>query len=165
MQAVFYEQYGDVSALQFGDRPRPSIGANDVLVEMRAAGLNPVDFKIRAGYIQNWPQQFPIITGWDVAGVVVEVGIDCKKFKIGDEVYSYNRPAFDDANFGPSEEKIGANGCCAQYVKVAEWKLAHKPKTITFSEAGGIPLAALTAFQVLLLRLECYKLLYVIGII
>lgn len=110
-------------------------------------GLNPVDYKLRNNWIPAWPQALPIITGWDVAGVVVEVGSEVQKFQVGDEVYSYNRPAFDDPLHAPNEPVIGVDGCCAEYVKVAEWKVALKPKSINFAEASGIPLACLTSYQ------------------
>jgi NADPH:quinone reductase-like Zn-dependent oxidoreductase len=109
--------------------------------------LNPVDYKIRNHWIPDWPQALPIITGWDVAGVVVEIGSEVQNFKVGDEVYAYNRPAFDDPTHAPTESPIGVDGCCAEYVKVAEWKAALKPKSISFAEASGIPLACLTSYQ------------------
>ncbi|KNC70229.1 hypothetical protein SARC_17245 [Sphaeroforma arctica JP610] len=130
------------------DRPRPTAGAKDLIVEMKGAGINPVDWKIRAGYLKDaWPMELPIITGWDVSGTVVEVGSEVTNFKVGDEVYSYNRPAFDNPEYAATEDLIGRDGCCAEYVKVAEWKAAHKPKSINHFEAGGIPLAGLTAYQ------------------
>mmetsp|Transcript_22236 Transcript_22236/g.22938 ORF Transcript_22236/g.22938 Transcript_22236/m.22938 type:complete len:327 (+) Transcript_22236:234-1214(+) len=147
MKAVFYEEYGDISKFQIGDRPRPVPGPKDVLIQMKGAGLNPVDYKLRNHWIPDWPQALPIITGWDVAGVVVEVGSEVQKFKVGDEVYSYNRPAFDDPEHAPTEQVIGVDGCAAEYVRVAEWKVALKPKSISFAEASGIPLACLTSYQ------------------
>jgi NADPH:quinone reductase-like Zn-dependent oxidoreductase len=110
-------------------------------------GLNPVDYKIRNHWIPDWPQALPIITGWDIAGVVVEAGAEVQDFKVGDEVYAYNRPAFDNPTYASTESVIGVDGCCAEFVKVAEWKIAHKPKSVSFAEASGIPLACLTSYQ------------------
>lgn len=80
------------------------------------------------GYIPHWPSSFPLITGWDVSGVIEEVGSEVTKFNVGDEVYSYNRPAFDEPERAATEGTIGVNGCCAEFVSVAEWKVALKPK-------------------------------------
>jgi len=141
--AVTYEKYGDSSVLQYGSRPRPEVKADEVLIAVTAAGVNPVDYKIRRGYIQGWPQSFPIIPGWDVAGVVVEAGADCKRLKVGDSVWSYNRPEFLEGK----DEAIGTNGCYSEFVAAAERKVAKKPEGLSHIEAGATPLAALTAYQ------------------
>lgn len=136
MQALFYTEYGGRDVFQLGTQPKPAVGPHDVLVRTKSAGLNPVDWKLRGGYIPSWPQQLPIITGWDVAGVVEEVGAEVTKFAVGDEVYSYNRPAFDNAEIAAAEGPIGLNGCMAEFVSVADWKLAKKPASSSFPEAG-----------------------------
>ena len=117
---------------------------------MIAAGVNPVAWKLRKGFIKAWPQAFPIIPGWDAAGVVEAVGPSCTRVKVGDEVFAYTRPAWDMGEAHPESagEKIGG-GCCAEYVAVKEWKVAKKPATATFAQAGAIPLAGLTAWQAL----------------
>lgn len=149
MTAVSYDEYGGLDKMMVGPKPKPTtLKPSEVLVEMKGAGINPVDNKIREGYIKDWPQSLPIITGWDVCGVITMVGEDVAGWKVGDEVYSYNRPAFD----GSEEEKkdeavIGVDGCAAEYVRVKAWKLAKKPTNLSFAEAGGVPLVGLTAHQ------------------
>lgn len=148
MTAVFYEEYGGVEKMKVGERPKPApLRPGEVLIETRAAGLNPVDWKIREGLIKAWPQALPIITGWDTSGTIVEVGSEVADYKVGDEVYSYNRPAFESPELGADDEPIGVDGCCAQVVRSATWKIAPKPKTLSFPQAGAVPLAALTAYQ------------------
>jgi NADPH:quinone reductase-like Zn-dependent oxidoreductase len=148
MQAAVYEEYGDASKLQYKtDYPVPQISDTEVLVEVKAAGVNPVDYKIRNGWIQGWPQSFPIIPGWDVAGVVKQTGSKVTKFNVGDEVYSYARPAWDMDVEDSRSEKIRDNGTYAQFIAVKEWKLAHKPKNVSFEVAASIPLAGLTSWQ------------------
>lgn len=148
MTAVFYEEYGGVEKMIVGERPKPAtLRPSEVLIEARAAGINPVDWKIREGFLKSWPQTLPIITGWDVSGTIVGVGSEVTDYKIGDEVYSYNRPMFDSPELGADDVPIGVDGCCAQFVRSAAWKVAPKPKTLTFPQAGAVPLAALTAYQ------------------
>jgi len=146
MQAIVYDDYGHADKLQYKTYPVPVPQDNEVLIKVHAAGVNPVDWKIREGYLrQAMPHKLPIIPGWDVAGTIQSVGANCTRFKVGDEVFSYNRPApeVDDCK----DEQIADNGCCAEYVAVKEWKVASKPKTLTFESAAGVPLAALTAWQ------------------
>jgi len=148
MTAVFYEDYGGADKMIIGERPKPApLHPGEVLIKTRAAGINPVDYKIREGYLKDWPQKLPIITGWDVSGTIVEVGSEVTDHKVGDEVYSYSRPAFDRPELFADDSPIGVDGCCAEFVKSAAWKVAPKPKTLTFPEAGAVPLAALTAYQ------------------
>lgn len=79
--------------------------------------------------------------------MITEVGVDVKDYVVGDEIFAYNRPAFDDETRAKSEPPIGVDGCAAEFVKVAAWKLAKKPKTMSFAEAAAVPLAGLTAYQ------------------
>ena len=105
---------------------------------MHAAGVNPVDMAIRAGYLAGaYPHHFPIIPGWDVAGVVEAVGPAVVGFAPGDEVFGYVRR--DDVQWGTAAELVPAPQRC----------LAHKPESLSFAEAGALPLAGLTAYQAL----------------
>jgi NADPH:quinone reductase-like Zn-dependent oxidoreductase len=134
MKAVRIHKYGGPEVLIFEDAPRPEPGSAEVLIRVRAAGVNPVDWKIRAGYLKDIrPYTFPLILGWDVSGVVQATGPGASKFKIGDEVYS--RP--DSAR----------NGAYAEYIAVKEFEVAFKPRSIDHVHAGAIPLACLTAWQ------------------
>lgn len=136
MKAVYIENYGGTEQLKYGFLPKPDIGPSDVLIEAYAASVNPVDWKIREGYLAEYlPYKFPLILGWDVAGVVVSVGDQVSRFRVGDEVFS--RPATE------------RNGTYAEYVAVDEHLVAPKPRNISFEEAASVPLAGLTAWEAL----------------
>lgn len=138
MKAMSYAAYGDNSALEYGDVPEPKVGPGEVLVRVKAAGVNPVDWKVMSGGLDGFLNiTFPAIPGWDVAGVVERVGLDAGEFSVGDEVFSYARKDFV---YG---------GTMAEYVTVPVRMLAKKPASMTFEEAGATPLAGLTALQVL----------------
>lgn len=125
--------------LQEADVPEPTVGEHDVLVRVEAAGLNPLDEKIRAGeFKQILPYKLPLILGNDVAGTVIGVGRAVRGFKPGDEVYAR-----------PDQDRIGT---FAERIAVAEGDLALKPASISMEEAGSLPLAALTAWQALVER-------------
>jgi len=136
MRAVVINEYGDKNVLVEKELPKPEIQANHVLVEVYATSINPIDWKLRAGYLKkmlDW--SFPIILGWDVAGKIVEVGSEVKNFQVGDEIFA--RP--DTTN----------KGTYAEFTTVDEELLANKPSNLTFEEAASIPLAGLTAWQCL----------------
>jgi len=134
MKAVRIHDYGNVDVLKIEDIPIPEITDNDVLIKVYAASVNPVDWKVREGLVR-WRNlhQLPLTLGWDVSGVVEKTGINVKKFKFGDEVYS--RPAID------------RNGSYAEYIAVRESEIAFKPKSITHGEAASIPLVGLTVWE------------------
>lgn len=137
MQAAFISKYGQNEKLVFGEVDIPLMGDNDVLVEIHAASLNPIDFKIRDGKLKFLrAYSFPLIVGHDLAGVVSAVGSKVTRFKKGDQVYS--RP------------RNGRTGSLAQYIAIDENELAHMPKNLTYSEAASIPLVGLTSWQALL---------------
>lgn len=136
MKAVFYEQYGDPDVLQYGEQPDPKVGPDSVLVDVRASSVNPVDWKITAGYLDGaLPTYFPVIPGWDVAGVVVQPGPSVTEFQAGDEVIGYVR--MDTVGLGTFAEQVAAP------VRA----LARKPKNVSWAEAATMPLAGLTAYQ------------------
>lgn len=137
MRAAFITKYGPTEKLVFGDVTIPAMGAADVLVEIYAASLNPIDFKIRDGkirFIRSY--SFPLIFGHDLSGVVTAVGSKVTQFKKGDKVYS--RP------------RNGRTGSLAQFIAIDESDLALMPKNLTYSEAASIPLVGLTSWQALL---------------
>jgi NADPH:quinone reductase-like Zn-dependent oxidoreductase len=134
MKAIRIHNYGDVEALSYEDAPLPEPGPVDVRVRVHAAAVNPVDWKIRAGYLaQVVPHKMPLTIGWDVSGVVDQVGAEVSHLAVGDAVYS--RP------------NIARDGCYAEYVVVAASELAAKPNTLSHNEAAAVPLAGLTAWQ------------------
>ncbi|MEW2044345.1 NADP-dependent oxidoreductase [Streptomyces sp. NPDC005476] len=137
MRAFVVTKYKE--PLQEADVPEPTVGEHDVLVRVEAAGLNPLDEKIRAGeFKQILPYNLPLILGNDVAGTVIGVGTAVRGFKPGDEVYAR-----------PDQGRIGT---FAERIAVAEGDLALKPASISMDEAGSLPLAALTAWQALVER-------------
>jgi NADPH:quinone reductase-like Zn-dependent oxidoreductase len=139
MRGVAYDQFGGTDVLRVrDDLPMPPVGPDTVLVRVHAAGVNPVDMAIREGFLAGaYPHHFPIIPGWDVAGVVEAAGPAVVAFRPGDEVYGYVRR--DDVQWGTTAEFVPAPQRC----------LAHKPESLSFAEAGGLPLAGLTAYQAL----------------
>ena len=137
MRAFVVSQYKE--PLQQADVPEPVVGEHDVLVQVRAAGLNVLDEKIRAGeFRQILPYKLPQILGNDVAGTVIGVGARVQGFRLGDEVYGR-----------PDKNRIGT---FAERIAVAEADLALKPVSVSFEEAASLPLVALTAWQALVER-------------
>jgi len=135
-KAVTYHKYGDASVMQVEDIPVVPAGEGEVVIQIKAAGLNPADVKIRNGYWASYPVSFPAVPGWDAAGVIVQRGHAARRFNIGDEVYAYIR-----------RPTVTISGCYASYITVSEAYVAHKPKKASFEQAGGLPLAGLTALQ------------------
>lgn len=139
MKAFILDRYGRKDALRLGDRPDPVLRDGDVLIEVRAAGLNPIDVKIRDGAFKPvLPYRPPLVLGHDVAGTVVRVGPKARRFKVGDEVYA--RP------------RDGRIGTFAELIAVDEADIALKPANLTMEEAASVPLVALTAWQALVER-------------
>lgn len=133
MKAIVIEQYGGVEELIEKGLPKPVIEDNQVLIEMHATSINPIDWKVREGYMKEGMSfNFPLILGWDATGVVSEVGENVTKFKVGAEVFA--RPAME-------------NGTYSEYVAVEEDLVALKPQNVSFEEAASVPLAGLTAWQ------------------
>jgi NADPH:quinone reductase-like Zn-dependent oxidoreductase len=137
MRAFVITKYKE--PLQEAEVPEPTVGEHDVLVRVEAAGLNPLDEKIRAGeFKQILPYKLPLILGSDVAGTVIGVGTAVRGFKPGDEVYAR-----------PDQDRIGT---FAERIAVAEGDVALKPASISMEAAGSLPLVALTAWQALVER-------------
>jgi NADPH:quinone reductase-like Zn-dependent oxidoreductase len=136
MKAVRIHTYGNADLLCYEDAPMPSIEPHDVLIRVVATSVNPVDWKIREGHLEDMlSYSFPLTLGWDVSGVVEAVGDEVTNFKIGDAVFS--RP------------DIKRNGTYAEYVAVRENEIAHKPKTISHCAAASLPLVGITAWEAL----------------
>jgi NADPH:quinone reductase-like Zn-dependent oxidoreductase len=134
MKAVRIHKYGGPEVLVYEDAPFPQPGNSDVLVRVHAAAVNPVDWKIREGYLKEMlHHKLPLVMGWDVSGTVEAVGPGVLRFKPGDAVFS--RP------------DIMRDGTYAEYVVIRETDAAHKPNSIDHVHAAAIPLAATTAWQ------------------
>lgn len=136
MKAIVLDDFGPAELLQLREVRRPEPARGELLIRVRAAGVNPVDWKIREGLLKTrLPHQFPIIPGWDVAGTIAAVGPGCRRFRKGDAVYAYAR------------KPIVKDGCYAEFVVLPEKNVAAKPRKMTFQQAASVPLAALTAWQ------------------
>lgn len=138
MKAISYARYGGPEVLELGEVDDPKVGPDAVLVKVRAAAVNPVDWKCREGYLDAiLPAVFPVVPGWDVSGVVVQPGPAVPEFSVGDEVIGYVRA------------DVLSGGTFAEYVAAPVRTLARKPDSMSFEEAAGLPLAGLTALQML----------------
>jgi len=139
MRAFILDEYRKKGRLRLGGMPEPVLAHDEVLVEIHAAGLNPLDAKIRDGEFRSiLPYRPPFVLGHDLAGVVVRIGPNVRRFKAGDEVYA--RP------------RDGRIGTLAEFIAVNEADLALKPNNLTMDKAASIPLTGLTAWQVLVER-------------
>lgn len=136
MKAVFINQYGSAELLQYADVEKPQIKSDQMLVKVHASSVNPIDWKIRSGMIQLLTgYNFPLILGFDVAGVVEEVGNSVTNFQVGDSIYAY----LDSL----------PGGAYAEYAAVSERAACLLPNTMSYEQAAAVPLAALTALQAL----------------
>jgi NADPH:quinone reductase-like Zn-dependent oxidoreductase len=138
MKAIRIHNYGGLEVLQYEDAPRPKPAPGEVLIRVYAAGVNPVDWKVREGHLNRFFQhKFPLILGWDLSGVIEEVGANPAangRLKKGDEIFS--------------KPDTSRDGAYAEYV-VRESEVALKPKSLHHVYAAAVPLAAITAWQAL----------------
>jgi NADPH:quinone reductase-like Zn-dependent oxidoreductase len=112
------------------------VGEGEVLVRIKAVGINPVDAGVHRGHLESKiPHQFPIIPGWDMAGVIEERGFAARRFEVGDAVFGYAR------------RPVVQWGTFAEYIVIPESYLARQPESISATQAGAIPLTGLTAYQ------------------
>ncbi|NEW42390.1 NADP-dependent oxidoreductase [Nocardia cyriacigeorgica] len=139
MRAATYDRFSsDISDVRVRELPKPKVFPGSALVEVRAAGVNPVDWKLMTGGLDGLMDAiFPVIPGWDVAGVVVETGMDTPEFAVGDEVLGYAR-----------KDTLNA-GTFAELVAVPAATLARKPAELSWEQAGALPLAGGTALRTL----------------
>jgi NADPH:quinone reductase-like Zn-dependent oxidoreductase len=144
VKAFIVDRYGSKDGLRAGEMPDPELREDEVLVQVHAAGVNPLDAKIRNGEFKLiLPYRPPFVLGHDVAGVVVRVGPRVRRFKTGDQVYAR-----------PDDFRIGA---FAEYIGVKEDSLAIKPRELTMEEAASIPMVGLTAWQALIEKADLKK--------
>lgn len=137
MKALQIKKYGEIKkSLSFEDIDKPEFKDKDVLIEVKAASLNPIDYKIVQGHLKDMMNlDLPVTIGYDVSGMVVEKGAGVKDFEIGDEVFARV----------PQEQM----GTVAEFVAVSIDKVALKPENASFEKASGLPLTGLTAMQAL----------------
>jgi NADPH:quinone reductase-like Zn-dependent oxidoreductase len=130
-KAVQYDRYGDIDVLEVRDVPRPTPSAGEVLVKVKAAGINPGEAMIRQGFLHDrWPATFPSGQGSDLAGVVVETGPDVDTVAAGDELIGFTDQRASQAEF----------------VVVPAGQLTHKPDNVTWEAAGALFVAGTTAY-------------------
>ncbi|MES1049900.1 NADP-dependent oxidoreductase [Bacillus thuringiensis] len=135
MKAMIIDRYGKVP-MRMAEVPTPEINGYEVLAEIHAASINPIDFKIRDGKVKMLLKyEMPLILGNDFSGVITKVGSQVTRFKVGDEIYAR-----------PRKNKIGT---FAEYIAIHEDDIALKPKNLSFEEADSIPLVGLTSYQAL----------------
>jgi NADPH:quinone reductase-like Zn-dependent oxidoreductase len=136
MKAIALREYGSADDLELVDLPDPKVGPAEVLIRVRAAGVNPVDWKLAAGGLDGLMEaRFPLVPGWDVAGVVEQVGFDAGEFAVGDEVFGYVRKDWIE------------QGAYAELVTASVRMIAKKPQALDWAQAAGVPLAGLTALR------------------
>ncbi|MHA7174618.1 NADP-dependent oxidoreductase [Arthrobacter monumenti] len=136
MKAAYYEAFGGPEVLKYGEQPEPKLGPDTVLVDIKASSVNPVDWAVMGGYLDSMSYaHFPVITGWDLAGVVKTPGPAVEEFQPGDEVIGYVRM-----------DVIG-HGTFAEQVAAPVRTLARKPENVNWEQAATIPLTGLTAYQ------------------
>jgi NADPH:quinone reductase-like Zn-dependent oxidoreductase len=134
MKAVVAHEYGAPDVLKLEEIPRPEPNEDEALVRVIASGVNPADPLTLSGkYAREWGTHLPLIPGYEIAGIVEKAGAKITSLKAGDAVYGY--PTF--------------GGGWAEYATVKEWEVAPKPKSLSFAEAAGVPMGALTAWQAL----------------
>ena len=131
MKAIRIHEYGDSGTLKLEDVPRLSPGNDQLLVHVRDAGVNPIDWKIRQGYLKNvMPTSFPLTIGQDFAGEASDLGHSVKDFKVGDRVFGF------------------AQGSYAEYALAPVSTVARIPDSIDFATAAALPTAGSTALQI-----------------
>lgn len=139
MRAAVYDRYDqDPDVIEVREVAEPKVMWGSVLIEVKAAAVNPVDWKLMDGCLDGMiDAQFPVIPGWDVAGVVVGLGFDTPEFEVGDEVLAYAR------------KDVLGHGTFAERVAVPAHAVARKPTALTWEQAAGLPLAGGTALRTL----------------
>jgi len=134
MKAIRMHNYGGPEVLVYEDVSQPKPSRGEVLIEVHAAGVNPIDWKVREGYAKGWlNHKLPLIPGWDVSGIVVDLGEGVKNFAAGDQVYGKLDASLD--------------GAYAEYAVTNTENIAFKPRTADHVHAAAVPIAALTAWQ------------------
>lgn len=137
MKAIVIREFGGRDKLELADVPEPGPpGPGEVLIRIKAAGVNPVDCKIREGLLKDrLPHEFPLIPGWDAAGIVEAVGDGVTRLTLKDEVYAYCR------------KPVVKDGAYAEHILLPAENVTVKPFIMPFAQAATVPLSALTAYQ------------------
>jgi NADPH:quinone reductase-like Zn-dependent oxidoreductase len=147
MKTAQINKYGGNEVIEINSKvSKPQVEEGKIVVEVHMASINPVDWKIRQGYLaEMMPLQFPAIMGGDFSGVVTEVGGGVSELSVGDEVY------------GQAGVILGGSGSFAEYALASAQNVAKKPKNISHEEAASLPLAGVSATQALLENIDLKK--------
>lgn len=138
MKSVQYSEYGGIDVLKINEIDNPGLKENQVLVEIKAAAINPFDGKLRSGAMKDLiPVAFPVTVGADFAGIISDAGSQTSEFKVGDEVY------------GSAIVLNGGSGAVAEYAAANAGSLARKPQSLSFSQAAALVLVGVSAIQAL----------------
>src|ERR1035437_3475641 len=144
MKTVRIHEYGNVDVLRIEEMPVPQIAADELLIKVHAASVNPFDWQIREGmYKDAMPLNLPFTIGQDFSGTVDKIGTSVKGFKVGDKVFGRR-----------STEK---DGSYAEFIEVKASNVALMPKTINYDEAATLPVAGTTAWETLINRAKIKK--------
>ncbi len=137
MKAVQINSYDGTEVVDIQENAqKPILQTGQVLVEVYAGGMNPIDWKLKAGYLKEYvPLTFPVTLGGDFAGVITQIGEDVTEFTVGDKVY------------GQAGILNGGSGAFAQFAAASVTKISQKPKNINFNQAAALPLAGISALQ------------------
>jgi NADPH2:quinone reductase len=136
MKAIYYNQHGGPDVLEYGERPTPKIEPQQVLVQVAATSVNPIDRRLRSGELQEYiTRTFPVVPGWDVAGRIVEVGSEVSEWKVGDDIV------------GLAFTWSIQHGSYAEFLPIDANSITAKPASISFCDAAALPLVSLTAWQ------------------
>lgn len=136
MRAMTYSEYTDTTTLELTEQPTPKVGPGCVLIRVQRAAVNPVDWKLMTGGLDGMMDaHFPVIPGWDVAGVVEAIGADTPEFSVGDRVAAYGR------------KDVVSGGSYAEFMALPATSVARIPEGVTYDDAAGLPLAGLTALR------------------
>jgi NADPH:quinone reductase-like Zn-dependent oxidoreductase len=134
MKAAVLDQFGPVEVMQVREIPKPLIKPDQILAEVHAASINPIDWKMREGQMAGrYGDEFPMILGWDCSGVVTEVGAGVREFAAGDEILA--------------RSDVSTGRCYAEFAALHPRTVVRKPKILTHAEAAAIPLVGLTAIN------------------
>lgn len=155
MRAIVHDRFGGPEVLRLAELPEPRTHVDSVLVRVRAAGVNPADIVLREGLLADAVDTyFPVVPGWDLAGVVERAGPGAPEFAPGDEVVGYVRG-----------DTMRQHGAYAELVAADVRTLARKPRNATWAQAAALPLAGLTAYQAVVraLRVDAGEVLLVHG--
>ncbi len=142
MKAQSIKQFGDVSVFEETQLAKPTVKPGYVLIKVMATSVNPIDTKIRAGFVPDITPPFPAVLHGDVAGIIEEVGTGVTNFKVGDEVY------------GCAGGLKGEDGALAEYMLADAKLITQKPASITMAEAAALPLVVITAWEALFEKIK-----------